>query len=756
VPWPSGQDFQTAIQHPASAFADGDLRAGQPELTSLGLPKPRAGNFAVVYKIGCKDADQAVRFFQRDLPDREQRYAAISAFLAQAKLAYTVSFVYEQHGVRVNGALYPMIRMEWVRGQSLTTYIGRNLRDSAAMLALAQRWVAMTQALAASGLAHGDLQHGNVLVMPDGGLKLIDYDGMYVPALAGKPSDELGQRNYQHPLRTAADFGPNLDHFSEWVIYVSLVALTLDPGLWDRLHGGDECLLFRKADFENPDASLAFQAMEQSHNDQVQSLAAIFRSLLYLGVAQVPLLDGSDLPAVLPAPTPTPAASADWLTDHVTLAAPGASATADQAALPQTANWLLDHVGPALPARAFSNSAALEWMVLVISVALAIFFGRFPDFLLTSRLVALTTLAVVNLGLWAIRYRQETAVQEAAALNHQIAVAMRQLREVERQISAAQGAEKTAARAANDERMRAINAQKTEIERREEREAAPIKAGVALAIKQITERRSALSADDASAARSIQRDIGAPLLAVQKQLAELDQLQATELAKTLAQQQRDFVTTALRSARLETARLKNIGPQTQGYLRSAGVVCAADVTPASISRVPTVGDIRQQALLAWRRQVESDAQRQIPTTLPPNFANGIKYKYSAQRVGYTTQRDELQAKMASEQTRIAAVHAAERQALAERELAIRQKAQTDTAAIHARFATDFAAFAEQVLRSQQTLQKDLAAVDASLATLRKSAFEIQWQIGKLERERSAYRNVRFAAYVRRAVLPFAA
>ena len=50
----------------------------------------------------------------------------------------------------------------------------------------------------------------------------------------------------------------------------------------------------------------------------------------------------------------------------------------------------------------------------------------------------------------------------------------------------------------------------------------------------------------------------------------------------------------------------------------------------------------------------------------------------------------------------------------------------------------------------------LAAIDASLAALRKSAFEVQWQIGKLERERSAYRNVRFAAYVRRAVLPFAA
>ncbi len=728
MPWPSGQDFQTAIQHPTSAFGDADLRAGTPELTNLGLPKPRAGNFAVVYKIGCKDADYAVRFFQRDLPDREQRYAAISAFLAQAKLPYTVSFVYEQQGVRVNGALYPMIRMEWVKGESLTTYVGRNLRNPNALLALAQQWVEMTKTLAAAGMAHGDLQHGNVLVMPDGSIKLIDYDGLFVPALAGKPSDELGQRNYQHPLRTANDFGPNLDHFSEWVIYVSLVALTLDPSLWERVHGGDECLLFRKADFEAPDQSAAFAAMEHSRDDQVQSLAAIFRSLLYLGVAQVPLLD---------AVTPTAAAGA---TDS----------------MPQPPSWLLDHVGPALPARGFTNSASLEWMVLVISVALAIFFARFPDFPLTTRLVAAAVIALVNVALWAIRYRQEQAVREAGALNRKISQAVRELRDIERKIALAQGTSKAAARSANDERMRAINLQKTELDRREEREASPIKAGLQLEVKQINERRNALAADDAAAARAMQRDIGAPLMAVQKQLAELDQLQASELAKTLAQAQRDFVTTALRAARLETTVLRNIGPQTRAYLRNAGVACAADVTPGSISRVPTVGEIRQQTLLAWRRQVESAAQSQTPTTLPATTVSTITLKYGAQRATYTTQRDGLQAKMASEQQRIQAVHAAERAALAEREVRTRQKAQTDTAAIHARYLTQYAAFGEQVLKSQQALQKELAAIDASLATLRKSAFDVQWQVGKLEREQAAYRNVRFVAYVRRAVLPFAA
>ena len=55
-------------------------------------------------------------------------------------------------------------------------------------------------------MAHADLQHGNVLLVParaNGSLslKLIDYDGMWVPALANKKSGEVGHPAYQHPQR---------------------------------------------------------------------------------------------------------------------------------------------------------------------------------------------------------------------------------------------------------------------------------------------------------------------------------------------------------------------------------------------------------------------------------------------------------------------------------------------------------------------------------------------------------------------------
>jgi hypothetical protein len=112
--------------------------------------------------------------------------------------------------------------------------------------------------------------------------------------------------------------------------------------------------------------------------------------------------------------------------------------------------------------------------------------------------------------------------------------------------------------------------------------------------------------------------------------------------------------------------------------------------------------------------------------------------------------------MATEQARIQATHASEREQLASRELRARQKAQADTTAVHARYLAEYVDIGDQVLKSQQQLQKDLAGVDISIATLRKSAFEAQWHVGKLERERGAYRNVGFKAYVRRALWPFAA
>ena len=163
-------------------------------MTPLGLPRPITGGFASVYQMVCANQRVwAVRCFLRDFGDHQARYAAISDHLAHAHLPYMVNFSFLADGIRVGGRLHPLLKMEWVEGAPFLTYVERNLQSPAMLLDLAQQWVQMAQTLAGAGIAHGDLQHGNVIVV-QGRLKLIDYDGVYVPALAGRASPEVGPR----------------------------------------------------------------------------------------------------------------------------------------------------------------------------------------------------------------------------------------------------------------------------------------------------------------------------------------------------------------------------------------------------------------------------------------------------------------------------------------------------------------------------------------------------------------------------------
>jgi hypothetical protein len=291
MPWPTLSDYRETVQNPKLAFDDPELQSGHAELDHLGLPRPRSGGFASVYKMRCGQRDWAVRCFLRDFADQQKRYASISDHLSRNRIPYMVGFSFLRQGIRVRGQWYPILKMEWVQGEPLHIYIERNLGRPGDLLSLANRWVQLVQTLQQAGLAHGDLQHGNVFVI-GGHLRLIDYDGMYVPSLSGEVSHEVGHRNYQHPMRNEFDFGPYLDNFPAWVVYVSLIALSIDPQLWARFSGGDECLLFRKKDFEQPETSDIVHALEYSSDARIRSVGTLFKSLFYLGPQQVPSLDG--------------------------------------------------------------------------------------------------------------------------------------------------------------------------------------------------------------------------------------------------------------------------------------------------------------------------------------------------------------------------------------------------------------------------------------------------------------------------------
>lgn len=254
--WPSPQDYNEAVQNPNTCFNDTDLKSARVALGPLGLPHPITGAFSTVYRLESDTQNKAwaVRCFLRPVSDQQDRYDRIT----QSNLTETnclVGFRYISEGIRVGGATqtYPIVKMDWIDGETLDRYIARNLNNPLMLFLLLESFVSVLDELQGGGVAHGDLQHGNVLVSQDA-IKLVDYDNMFVPALVGAKSNELGHRNYQHPERDE-HFGPNLDRFSAWVIATSIACLACDPNLWLDLDGGDECLLFRASDFKSPDAS---------------------------------------------------------------------------------------------------------------------------------------------------------------------------------------------------------------------------------------------------------------------------------------------------------------------------------------------------------------------------------------------------------------------------------------------------------------------------------------------------------------------
>lgn len=303
--WPTPQDYNEAIQSPKLCFADSDLTKGKVETNAIGLPKAASGTFASVYKIDSCNRAWAVRCFLTFRGEQKERYESISHFVQFDNLGCTVPFEYIERGIKVLGQWYPIVKMPWIDGPTMDVYISQNYRDGAKMLELRNAFYELSMSLESAGIAHGDLQHGNIIVS-SAGLRLVDYDAFYVPALDGKLSLEFGHPNYQHPLRDDYHFDVSVDNFSSWLIYASLTALCYDPKLFEEFDGSDDCILFKRADLQLPESSKLLAAMLSHESPQIREVASVLKRMLWLPPHLVPDLSASQEElAKLPTEKPT-------------------------------------------------------------------------------------------------------------------------------------------------------------------------------------------------------------------------------------------------------------------------------------------------------------------------------------------------------------------------------------------------------------------------------------------------------------------
>lgn len=276
--WPLSQDYNEAIQSPATSFSDAELKTGSVVTNALGLPMPRSGNFADVYEFKCPQRTWAIKCFTRQIPGLRERYKEISNYLKQISFPFIVDFSFLEQGIRIRGTWYPILKMQWVEGFTLNEFVRQQLDKPAVLDQICQIWVKLATRLREVDIAHCDLQHGNVLLVPGRkeaslAVKLVDYDGMCVPALTLLKTIEVGHPNFQHPQRARDGiYSLEVDRFSHLVIYTALRALIASgKPLWDKYDNGDN-LLFKQRDFDEPGKSPLFQELAKSSDPGVKVL----------------------------------------------------------------------------------------------------------------------------------------------------------------------------------------------------------------------------------------------------------------------------------------------------------------------------------------------------------------------------------------------------------------------------------------------------------------------------------------------------
>ena len=260
--WPLSSAYAQALQNIEYSISKKyqDLRQGKLDLNP-NVKRPSfifgSGNFGTVFRMNFDGKKSALKCFTRAASDLAERYFYISWYLSQVKLPFLMNFRYYTEAVRTlqkPNEYFPVLLMDWSEGMPLNTFISINLKNTKIMTSLANNFLRASIEMQKVHVSHGDLSGDNILVTPDGNIRLIDYDGFYVPPLKGKKSNEKGHENFQHPSR-GDEFNERIDNFSVLVIYLSILAVSVNPKLWEYNGGDQDRLLFKTSDFTSPDKS---------------------------------------------------------------------------------------------------------------------------------------------------------------------------------------------------------------------------------------------------------------------------------------------------------------------------------------------------------------------------------------------------------------------------------------------------------------------------------------------------------------------
>jgi hypothetical protein len=667
--FPSNGEYVEALQNPGICFRDPELKAGRVDLTRLGMPKAISGNFASVFSVtGASGKKYAVKCFTREVKGQDQRYEAIHDVLAGMGRPWQVGFEYIREAVLVKGEWQPILRMEWVENsQTLIPWLEQNLGHPDLILDVADQFATCIQDLQDAGIAHGDLQHGNLLVNGNHKLLVIDYDGMFVPSIKGLGSNELGLANYQHPRRTSNDFGPYLDRFSAWLIYGSLLTIAAHPWLWSTFHNyGDEKLLLGKENFVAPLG--AIQRLSSNGSPETE-FANILTKALTSSTAP------SDVPEFEPSRIPVPAhvqaspkPGAWWEGQNPSSVETGSASGQTAPEVRLGTGWLRTHEGPLPPIDIVGPTRATKAMGLVMTVVaiLGAIAAGTTSSALFGGLVLLTWATAMTVGIWTL-WRRSDVVNQQTAARRELKAAVNEVTQQKKRIAeesktrdAIAGHERKALQALEKERAKLLKSSTAEQDRQS-------------------------------------KDLTKKLKPLQDSLAKVDGLKAAATVQQLRTLQEQHTQTYLAGRRIEPGVISGIGPALVGTLAAYGIRTAADLAAVNGTQFRTtgsprwftmtgIGPAKSSAINSWHQRQRSAASQGSPQSLPLAHRQALDATFENQKRQLQGSIDALTAQIRGLKGTVDAKYAAQVQGIAQREAAVRLDFQTQRSATDGRIA----------------------------------------------------------------------
>lgn len=241
---PTISDYLDTFNNPYGCFRT--LGEPEPQTNARGEIIFYAGNNSAIFPAEIEQGKISLKCYIKNGLYTNEIYSYLShvddPLLTPIRLLKEEIFVYDVFG---NGSYHDIVCAEWVNGITLETALRRAARnDGFTYSELSAAFERMALQLLDREWAHGDLKPENIIVRPDGTLRLIDYDAMFIPELSGRRTLEIGTPPYQHPLRDETMFDKHLDDYAVALIAVSLRALALEPTLYGRYNRADNIIIY--------------------------------------------------------------------------------------------------------------------------------------------------------------------------------------------------------------------------------------------------------------------------------------------------------------------------------------------------------------------------------------------------------------------------------------------------------------------------------------------------------------------------------